>query len=322
MHPRRARALRPTRSLSLAAALSLGLFDASASAQDVPPPPSSTIDADPPGYAAAIDGALGEFQAGRWAEARALFLRAHAVFPNARTLRGIGMASFEMGDYPATIEALEDSLASPIRPLTEEQRGQVESLLARAHALVGRFVVPRAPADMHLTVDGVRAEPEGWPASDAPIVLGVGTHTILMRDAEGRTARTRVVVRGGEADEPIDLVPPSAPVVAAPTDDIPWIITGIGGGLGAVGLLLYLVGDADLRSVENAVSGTEWSQIQEAYTRGPILTGAGITSIAIGVGAAAVGLVWALERELSRGPSTPSARVRLGVDGFHLEGAF
>ena len=119
--------------------LSLLFAPASVRAQDAIDPVAT---AESPEYAAAIDAALSEFQARRWPEARAHFRRAHALSPNARTLRGIGMASYEMADYAAAYEALEGALTNTTRPLTEDQHTQVLTLRDRALALIGRFTIP------------------------------------------------------------------------------------------------------------------------------------------------------------------------------------
>ncbi|HEX6239538.1 MAG TPA: hypothetical protein VFZ61_01540, partial [Polyangiales bacterium] len=50
----------------------------------------------PPGYADAIEQALSELEAANYPEAREEFQRAHAIYPNARTLRGLGMVEFEL----------------------------------------------------------------------------------------------------------------------------------------------------------------------------------------------------------------------------------
>ncbi|MCZ7679746.1 MAG: sigma 54-interacting transcriptional regulator [Sandaracinaceae bacterium] len=67
-------------------------------------------------YRALIEEAVVEFDAGRFPEARSLFLRAHDLAPNARTLRGVGMASFEMRDYVEAYRALSSSLDETVRP--------------------------------------------------------------------------------------------------------------------------------------------------------------------------------------------------------------
>jgi len=282
--------------------------------------------ADPPEYAATIDGALAEFQAGRWAEARALFQRAHAIFPNARPLRGIGMASFEMADYPAAISALEDALASTERPLTDEQRTQVTTLLERARALVSHYVVPAAPAGVRLSVDGVVVAPGGgWPAVDGELVLSVGTHEVVMRDGDGRTSRVRVVVRGGE-DGRLELEPPGgahagAGGSAASADPAPWILLGVGAGLAIAGGVVYGVGAADIARVNGASRGTEWSSVSGVYDSAPVMTGVGLGVMLAGLGTAVVGAGWGIANATSSGDGG-SARLSIGPLGASVEGTF
>src|SRR3954451_3776514 len=50
-------------------------------------------------YDGFIAQALQAYDAGRFAEARSSFRRAHEIAPTARTLRTIGMCSFNLGDY-------------------------------------------------------------------------------------------------------------------------------------------------------------------------------------------------------------------------------
>lgn len=175
---------------TIALALALGWIAAA--------PARAQSDGAPAEYQALIDAAVAEFGAGRWPEARAMFQRAHDSFPNARTLRGLGMSSFEMRDYPEAARALEAALASSVRPLTEEQRVQVTSLLARARALIGRFRVPAAPEGSRLYVDGAgMSAGQDWPAREGALLLAVGRHEIAIR-SEGRSAHATIDVRGGE----------------------------------------------------------------------------------------------------------------------------
>src|SRR4029453_8230163 len=85
-----------------------------------------------------IGDAVAEYDAGHFQEARALFRQAHEKQPTARTLRGIGMCSFELRDYVEATRALTASLREQRRPLTSEQKRHAEALLARAATLVGR----------------------------------------------------------------------------------------------------------------------------------------------------------------------------------------
>jgi hypothetical protein len=117
-------------------------------------------------YRTLVDAALEESAAGRWEEARALFRQAHEVSPNARTLRGIGMASYELRDYAEAVRMLAGALDSTVTPLTEEQRAQVTELLGRARAFVGRYEVD-LPEGASLSVDGAAATLEATERSSS-----------------------------------------------------------------------------------------------------------------------------------------------------------
>lgn len=150
---------------------------------------------DPPaGYQAIIGDAVEEFSDGHWAEARAQFERAHALFPNARTLRGIGMCAFELGDYPAAVRFLDQSLGDTRRALTDAQRDETQALLARARAYVGHFLVRTQPPGGEVRVDGEVASLD----ADGRITLGIGEHVLTARAPGYRDARRRVQVGGGE----------------------------------------------------------------------------------------------------------------------------
>ncbi|HKO94285.1 MAG TPA: hypothetical protein VJU61_24195, partial [Polyangiaceae bacterium] len=77
---------------------------------------------EPAGYREVVSEALQEFEAQNFEESRSLFHRAHVLFPNARTYRGLGFTEFELRHYPAAIEYLEAALSSSVRPLTADLR--------------------------------------------------------------------------------------------------------------------------------------------------------------------------------------------------------
>jgi hypothetical protein len=199
-----------------------------------------------------ITDAVSEYDAGRYDEARALFRLAHQKAPTARTLRGIGMASFELRDYVEAARSLAGALHEERRPLTDEQRKQVEGLLARVETFVGRFSLRVQPASNDLLVDG---EPGGL-ESDGSLLLGFGHHRITARcPACTPTEKTiEVEVLGGEhreleivfgpgaappaADLSLRAAPPSPavkdPVVVSERDATPWYWAG-GAAVGVVG---------------------------------------------------------------------------------------
>lgn len=168
-------------------------------------------------YRALIRDAVSEFAAGRWAEARALFHRAHELSPSARTLRGIGMCSFELRDYVGAIAELRASLDDRRRRLTAGQRRQVEALIGRAEAFVGRWSIALSPAGATVRVDGERAELEG-----GELALGMGSHVLRFEGAGLVAQERRIEVVGGErGDLEVRLVAaPVAAALAAPTEPV------------------------------------------------------------------------------------------------------
>ncbi len=151
-------------------------------------------------YTRILQEALQEYDARNYLEARALFVRAHDLQPNARTLRGIGMASFELREYVQSIRALEEALAHEVRPLTDAQRASVQDLMDRARTFVGRFRVELGPPGASLYVDDAPAELD----AEGRVLLDLGDHELAVRCDGCRTATRSVVVRGGE-DETLTI---------------------------------------------------------------------------------------------------------------------
>jgi tetratricopeptide (TPR) repeat protein len=148
-------------------------------------------------YRALLEEAVSEYDARRYEEARALFRRAHDISPNARTLRGIGMASFELREYVEALRSLENALTDKRRPLTATQRQQVEALLERTRAFVGRFFLKLAPKETTLRIDGAPTVIE----SDGSLLLSFGRHSVIA-EAPGFVPENREInVIGGERQE-------------------------------------------------------------------------------------------------------------------------
>ncbi|HKU45226.1 MAG TPA: hypothetical protein VJR89_44005, partial [Polyangiales bacterium] len=80
-------------------------------------------------YRATIRAALEQYTSGAFAEARPLFERAHHLQPSARTLRGLGLTSFELGEYPRAIDELEAARIDPRNPLSPDMRRELEAVL-------------------------------------------------------------------------------------------------------------------------------------------------------------------------------------------------
>ena len=150
---------------------------------------------EPAGYAEILGAAIAAHRAGQREEAIAGFERAQALYPNARALRGLGVAAFEAGRYAYAATILEQSLHHPVKPLTAELREAVTVLIARARASVGRYRITSVPESITIMVDGQPAEM----ASDGTLTLDPGRRELhLSADAYEPSTMVLEVVPGGE----------------------------------------------------------------------------------------------------------------------------
>lgn len=141
-----------------------------------------------------IEEALQAYEAGRYAEARSMFKRAHALNPTARTLRGIGMCSFNLGDYVDAVFELEQAVVDARKPLTDEQQAHTRELIVRANARVGRFRLRLTPAEAVLLVDG--NQPVLVDGNE--LLVEAGTHEIEARAPGYLMAHSTLRVEGGD----------------------------------------------------------------------------------------------------------------------------
>ena len=191
---------------------------------------AQSVDSDPPpavqaNYRGIVAQAVSEFDTGQIAEARALFLRAHELWPSARTLRTLGMTAFELRMYPRALEELQAALDDPRRPLPEEQRAQVQALVEQARGFVGRYRVLLSPHDAELLIDGVPYPADG-------IVLAVGEYTLLARAPGYGELRRGLVVQGREDEELALSLEPATPPLAR-SDDAPKLAPSVPAASGA-----------------------------------------------------------------------------------------
>jgi hypothetical protein len=226
---------------TLVAALLAVSFDASAA----PGSPRDAPSADTQAYRSLINDAVAEYDAKHFAEARALFRRAHELEPSARTWRGIGMAAFELRDYVKSLRALEASLVDSRLPLNNSERDQVQALADQARVFVGRFVIRLSPKDAVLKVDQTPTE-----LDDGDILLlEFGHHVLTALAPDRRSEKREINVVGGERREiSINLPPLPRPDVdltghapgAAESSGPAWWFGGAGVlAAGAIGGVLW-----------------------------------------------------------------------------------
>jgi hypothetical protein len=127
-------------------------------------------------YKALTQAAVEEHESGHFEEARALFAKAHAINPSARTLWGMGIAAFEARQYTDAIELLKSALGDARRPLTSVQRKNAESLIERSQTFVVHVPLRIAPATASVSIDG-REVTKG---EDGVLTLDPGVHQVVV----------------------------------------------------------------------------------------------------------------------------------------------
>jgi hypothetical protein len=138
--------------------------------------------------------ALAAYEAGELEQARALFEEVHRREPSARTLRGLGVVAFRQQRHAAAVVLLEQSLASPVKPLAGTMAEGVEQLLGEARQQIARLALAVEPDSATVLVDAALPERD---ASGA-LLLAPGRH-VLGISAHGHAPATlEVVVAAGE----------------------------------------------------------------------------------------------------------------------------
>lgn len=179
----------------------------------------------PAGYDEAADLGFKEFELGNYPEARARFLAAERIYPNARISRALGMVEYELRNYLLSIQHLERALASHERALSSDERRDVERLLGQARAYVARVFVRTRPSDAQLRLDGAPITL----APDASLTLQVGDHVLEAQAPDYWSAKRDVRVVG-QTDQTIDLqLQPRAKETSEskPLYESPWLWTGV-----------------------------------------------------------------------------------------------
>jgi tetratricopeptide (TPR) repeat protein len=125
-------------------------------------------------YRGLIEKALQEYALGHWPEARVFFSDAHAVWPNARTLRGLGMTCYEERSYVEAIGYLEQALENKIQPLTPKLASEAQNILAQAKRFVASAYFETTPGSALLRVDD---QPVKW-RPDGAVLLDPGDHSV------------------------------------------------------------------------------------------------------------------------------------------------
>jgi hypothetical protein len=291
-----------------------------------------TAPAEPTEYQALIAQAVREFDAQNFQEARALFVKAHASYPNARALRGLGVAEFELRNYRSSADHLTQALASQVKPLAGALRAQTEETLARARAFLGELHLTVHPRWARVSIDGAPIDI----VDGTPVVLQVGDYLLEVR-APGYLAEKRPLsVHGGDRHElairltKLEPEAPEEPNAAATPGSAadqasgagawPWVVVSASGAAAICGGVLVALAQSDIDTVERVERGQRWSDIEGAYDAAPTKSTAGFALLGAGIVGIGAGLIWHFLS--ADGQESGSVRVAAPPDGASVLGRF
>ena len=213
-------------------------------------------------YEVVIRKALTEFNLGHWSEAKTLFQRAHELRPSARTLRSLGLTSFELRQYVAALGYLQQSIASQEHPLTDEMRKRVLAVIDDCKSFIIYKPVRLQPTRAKLQVDG---EPAALDANGA-LMLDPGEHNVTA-EADGFESVSRELVANG-GDRGVLEIKLSALAGPASREARP-AVAAAGGG--------------PARADEAASDASFWSSLDSGRIVGLGLGAAGVIGVGLGV---------------------------------------
>ncbi len=132
-------------------------------------------------YDRSLSRALSAHASGDHLTAETAIREAHALAPNARTLRGLGVILYAQGRYLEAVEPLEAARTHQVKPLSPELLASVDELLERVWQRIGRLTLQIEPARSQLSVDGAPPVVHG----EREILLSAGDHRVRIT-AHGR----------------------------------------------------------------------------------------------------------------------------------------
>lgn len=288
-------------------------------------------------YRQLVSEGLREFASGRFEEALVLFLDAHEIEPNARTFRALGATSYELRRYADAVSYFSSALESDARPLSGEQREEVERARERAARFIGHFMVLVVEPEegYRVTLDGNRV------SINRPLVLQAPDSHELEVSAPGYAPFRQIIDVRGRENETIEVVlevARTAPDLYAEGGGAGSGRDSSGGGRGLFygGIASLAVGGAGLLTwaVAGGLASGNYSSL-DADTLGCTYTGGDCISqedfdsrasevetqslvadigLGVGLGAAVIGTIL-LVVDKSRRSSADARALRLQVDG-------
>lgn len=207
----------------------------------------------PATYRQLVDEALREYKAEQFERAHALFLEAHRMWPNARTLRGLGRVAFELQRYQDTIDYLEQAQASSTQPLDLNLRQEAKELQRKAREALAQAAAEPTASDNVWHVEAVEQ-----PAPREKVV------TFMLRQP----------------------APPASerPAWLLPTGLSLSFVGALGAGFGAATYAAYLDNGSKLRVHDTPHYRERW---QDSRDRALLFSGIGLGVLSLGAAALA-----------------------------------
>ena len=279
-------------------------------------------------YARVIQDAVERFRVRDFSGARELFQTAHGLAPSARTLRGMGLSDFESGHYAAAVAELEAALAETRKPLDQQQRIEVQAVIAHARGFVGALEIQVTPETAVVKLDGV-------PLSGRSFQLDAGEH-VLHASAPGYTdAEERVRVIPADLTRTVLTLAPAeatspTPLASESVDSTQQTAAYIVGGIGVAGVITGSIfgvrsilkhDESDRFCGKDGVCIHERgvTAMNEARTAGDVATVAFIAG-GVALGAATVLLLTATSSDAERDQAV--TQLMIGPGSVQLRGAF
>lgn len=295
------------------------------------------------GYDAVVADALEAQAQGEFARSHALFEIAHRLSPNARTLRGMAVTSFQAGSFLSAVTEIDAALAHPVKPLDGELREGALALRAQAEAQLGRLTLRVEPPELSIVslhVDQVASSLEAMPMLLAPgphsvsvvvegdlaqtqrLTIAKGAHHTLIVRFSPRPAAAPAPPASDETPVPASMTSPARPAQRV-RSVLGWTSLALGAGAAATAVGVYVLGNARIREVRDAcaaqplggcIPSDRAARLDALHLDRLERSVWGLTGVAIAAGVGAVGLfTWhAVERRRTQLALAPTGIIVSG----------
>jgi hypothetical protein len=292
-----------------------------------------------------IGEAVHEYDAEHWQSAIELFQKAYNIRPNARALRGMGLAAYEDQRYAEAVKWLSQALDHPVLPLNASLRAEIKPVLERAREFVGYYKLHRNPENLTVEIDGQSTSVE-----DGKLAMNVGERVFVAIAKGFEPLKQTLTVKPGDNGilgiklEPLHIstLKPTkrATTLKSSADSdraakgqsstnkvIGWVLVGTGTAMAIGGGVLFGIAIKNKYDIESAKTWDKRDQsdldnVPIFSGTGAALAGVGVVSLAVGLAMVATGGANAEKTTATAGESNAGLQVHLGLSGLSMSGGF